>query len=221
MNTLGESFDKTWLVIPTADRHVYLTQIFDSSEIPPERRILIRTTPGDDVPGAINLKSPDVFNIQSWWNLGIRYAKSHGAEFVAVLNDDTEIVEGQLKSLLGLMIDENTDLCHPDPSMDKGWGHCFLIRCGSDIAPDERFVWWCGDHDLEMQARRKNGVSISPISVPNLHSNEYTSQNSSMKAIVDADIAAFRRKYPLHTFQHEILPRAKRKLKRIFTSPRV
>lgn len=218
MTALDASFDKTWLVIPTAGRHIYLDHIFKSSGIPPERRILIRTTPGENFPGAINLKAPDVFNIQTWWKFGINYAKSQGAEYIAVLNDDTEIVEGQLRSLLELLTRENTDLCHPDPSGDKGWGHCFLIRAHSGIEPDERFVWWCGDHDLEMQAKRKNGVSISPISVPNLHSNEYTSQNSSMKSIIDADISAFRRKYPFHTVRYEIAPRVSRKLKRIVTS---
>jgi hypothetical protein len=221
MRKVSESFDKTWLVIPTADRHKYLDLIFQASGIPAERRVLIRTKPGENISGALNLTAPEVFNIQSWWKFGINHAKAHGAEFVAVLNDDTDLQEGQLEMLLNQMVEEGTDLSHPDPSKDKGWGHCFLIRCDSNLMPDERFVWWCGDHDLEMQASKNNGVSISSFTVTNLHSNEYTSQNSNMKEIIDSDIAKFRKKYPIHTLCHDYFPRVIRKLSQVLNLPTV
>jgi hypothetical protein len=195
--------------------------IFQASGIPAERRVLIRTTPGEDIAGALNLKAPEVFNIQSWWKFGINHVKAHGAEFVAVLNDDTDLSEGQLKSLLERMLEEGTDLSHPDPSKDKGWGHCFMIRSDSKLVPDERFIWWCGDHDLEMQAKKRNGVSVASFTVTNLHSNEYTSQNSNMKAIIERDISRFRRKYPVYTIYHEFFPRVIRKLHRVLSSPKV
>ena len=204
-----------WLVIPTANRHQYLSEIFERSQIPAGQRILIRTSDGADVPGAKNLKMLDIFNIQHWWNVGINDAVAHGAEFIAILNDDTKLVEGQLQLLLNLMILENSDLGYPEPIRSGGWGHCFIIRANSRVRPDERFTWWCGDHDLEMQARKAGGVSVAPIKVLNLHSNELTSQNPAMKKIIDQDISRFRRKYPAYTLRNEILPRGIRKFKKI------
>ena len=91
-------------MIPTANRHKYLADIFNASGIPEQRRLLIRTEQGTDISGAINIKATDTFNIQVWWNQGIDFAKSHGAEFVAVLNDDTKLNQGDLEILIQKLI---------------------------------------------------------------------------------------------------------------------
>lgn len=218
MNTSAASFERLWLVIPTADRHQYLTSIFKASGVPEERRILIRTKPGPDVIGATNIPASHEFNIQSRWNQGIDTARSQGAQFVAVLNDDTNLRAGDLQYLLNQIIQEGSDLCHPDPSTTGGWGHCFILKVDSQVRPDERFTWWCGDHDLAIQAKRASGVSIAEISIENIHSNEFTSQNSRMKEIITRDIQAFRRKYPFYTLGYEFYPRLKRKILRIVQS---
>lgn len=77
-----------WLVIPTADRHQYLSEIFLNSGIDESKRILVRTSPGIDFPDCVNLRFNGNLNIQAWWNLGINYAMQHGARYIAVLNDD-------------------------------------------------------------------------------------------------------------------------------------
>jgi len=211
------SLESTWLIIPTATRHQYLKDIFEASQIPPSRRILIRTVAGPDFPNALNVWVLENFNIQHWWNIGIELAAKQGAKFVAILNDDTKISKGDLEILLGLMVSENTDLSYADPSLTGGWGHCFIIRVDSLVRPDERFVWWCGDYDLEMQAKIRGGVSIAPIMIRNLHSNELTSNNPKLKAVIAGDISSFRRKYPIYTIRKELIPRGYRKLKKLLS----
>lgn len=215
MSTPGDSFEDLWIVIPTANRHQYLLDIFKASSVPEHRRILIRTKQGPDFPGAQNFRALDVFNIQSWWNRGIDEAESQGAKFVAVLNDDTKLRKGDLQLLFDIMMQEETDLSHPNPITTGGWGHCFILRLDSGIRPDERFTWWCGDHDLAMQAKRAGGLSVANVSIDNIHSNEYTSQNRQMKKIITQDIHAFRCKYPVYTLFQEFLPRLKRKISRV------
>lgn len=211
----NSSADDLWLVIPTSNRHTHLNEIFKASCIPPERRILIRTSPGEDFPNAINLYQEEVFNIQSWWNTGIEYSASKGATFVAVLNDDADFDEGALQAMLNQMIDEGTDLAHPDPEINQGWGHCWILRIDSKVRPDNRFIWWHGDHDLEFQAKRSSGVSISPVLVRNLYANELTSRDSKFEAIIESDIRAFKLKYPLHSV-YQFIFRIVNKVKRSF-----
>jgi len=45
-----------WLVIPTADRHQYLSEIFQNSGISESRRVLVRTSSGVDFPDCINIR---------------------------------------------------------------------------------------------------------------------------------------------------------------------
>jgi hypothetical protein len=214
---MSSLLDSTWLIIPTASRHQYLCDIFESSQIPESRRILIRTEAGPDLPGALNIQVLDVLNIQYWWNIGIQVAINHGAKFVAILNDDTKISEGDLELLLRLMLDEDTDLSYANPTLTGGWGHCFLLRIDSSVRPDERFFWWKGDHDLEMQANKGGGVSIASITIQNLHSNELTSGSLKLQALIARDISRFRKKYPIYTVRKELIPRGVRKLKRILS----
>jgi len=157
---------------------------------------LIRTKGGDELAGAVNIWETSTFNIQKWWNLGIQYAKNQGAKYVAVLNDDTNLRIGVLREMLELMINEGTSLVHADPRMGFGWGHCWILNCQDEIAPDERFTWWYGDHDLEKQAERANGVTLSQHIVENIHSNLYTSSDQKFEAIIDRDLRTYRRKYP-------------------------
>ena len=190
------SFNELWLVIPTANRFQYLDEIFRKSKITPEKRILIRTSLGTDYPGCINLYETENFNIQHWWNLGIEYAKAQGARYVAVLNDDVRLDSGVLQELLSQMQTEGTALAIPVSKGDAAWGHCWIIDTQSQIKPDERFVWWCGDRDLEIQALRGQGITYKPLKTQNLHANELTVANPALTSLIDRDIYMFYRKYP-------------------------
>ena len=205
--------DDLWIVIPTASRHQYLNDIFINSHIPPERRVLVRTLPGSQYPDCINLWVLDVFNIQHWWNSGLNYVKDQGGRYVAVLNDDVLLQEGHLEKLLALLIEEDSVLALPVNQGDAGWGHCWIVDLDKNVRPDERFVWWCGDHDLEIQAQRRGRVSYLPLPIVNLHANELTSMSSTLLLMTKRDIWSFRRKYPAY-FLREISRTVKKRIRK-------
>lgn len=186
-----------WLVIPTADRHQYLNKIFHSSTVPPSQRLVVRTKPGIEISGCINLWYTGNLNIHSWWNFGISEAVARGARYVAVLNDDVEIEIGGLDRILAQMKIEHSILGLPVSKGEAGWGHCWIIDTAFPIRPDQRFSWWCGDHDLEIQASRKGSVTYFPIKSKNLHANELTLASVEIQKLVKQDLRKFRRKYPL------------------------
>jgi hypothetical protein len=194
-----DSNEDLWLVIPTSTRFQYLEEIFANSRIPAQRRILIRTSPGTDISDCINIYELDIFNIHRWWNLGIDYAKSHGARYVAVLNDDVQLGPGVLQELLSVMKSERTALALPVNEGDTAWGHCWILDLTSGVRPDERFVWWCGDRDLEIQAQRSLGVSHKALPTLNIHANEITASNLKLEEITRVDIRSFYRKYPIQS----------------------
>lgn len=193
------SNEELWLIIPTSNRFQYLEEIFSNSRIPAEKRILIRTSPGTDISGCVNIYELNVFNIHHWWNLGIEYAKNHGARYVAVLNDDVQLGSGVLQELLCVMKSERTALALPVKQGDAAWGHCWILDLTSEVRPDERFIWWCGDRDLEIQAKKSYGVSHLALPTLNIHANELTASNSKLEEITKVDIQTFYRKYPIRS----------------------
>jgi hypothetical protein len=191
--------DELWLVIPTANRFQYLENIFNNSRVAPEKRIIIRTASGPDLSHCVNLYELQVFNIQYWWNLGIEYVRNHGGRYVAVLNDDVELQHGVLQELLHVMKLEGTALALPVDKGDAAWGHCWILDIKSGIRPDERFTWWCGDRDLEIQAKKSWGISYNSLPTLNIHANELTASNTELEQITKQDIRSFYFKYPIRS----------------------
>ena len=110
-NELNLSLGDTFLVIPTAGRTQYLENIFRSSGLPPSQRILVWTKLIErEFPDCINLQYEGDFNISKWWNFGIDFALSRGAEYVAVLNDDTWIDSRTLPDMRLRLQEENSVL---------------------------------------------------------------------------------------------------------------
>lgn len=194
--TLMDAQEKTWLVIPTKDRTEYLRGIFDASNIPEERRVLVRTQIGPIFPGAINIFSLGEVNIQRWWNYGIRYARDRGARFVAILNDDVIMSEGVIQRLVDKMIESKCIFGHARSSNDWSWGHFFIVDIESDLEPDEQFYWAYGDNDLKEQALNLGDVCIIDEIVENIHHNEVTASNSQLLQLSKQDSSSFRKKHP-------------------------
>jgi hypothetical protein len=185
-----------WIVIPTANRHEYLEEIFECSGVSPEQIVLIRTTPGQTISGAVNLWVSGDINIQRWWNTGIQYCRNNGGRYVAILNDDTVLRKGDLQKLLQQLKAEGTTLVLPVAKGNAGWGHCWILDTAHNVYPDERFQWWCGDHDLEIRALKAKGVAYLPLQILNKHANELTTENLFLQTLTRKDIRTFRRKYP-------------------------
>jgi glycosyltransferase involved in cell wall biosynthesis len=170
-----------WLVIPTGTRTQYLKDIFNECDIEPSKRVLVRTQPNlPDVENAINLQYEGEFNIQKWWNTGIDYARERGAEYVAVLNDDVQILSNPLRRIAEVMKATGAILGYPFPFIGHVCGYCWVLDLKSNVRLDENYVWWYGDRDLDMQARKNNGVVHVPAMVKHIHGNELTRDNQEL-----------------------------------------
>ena len=184
-----------WLVIPTGTRTQYLKDIFNECDIEPSKRVLVRTADAPDVDDAINLKYEGEFNIQKWWNFGIDYAVERGAEYVAVLNDDVQILSNPLRRIAEVMKATGATLGYPFPFIGHVCGYCWVLDVKSGIRLDEDFVWWYGDRDLDLQARKLKGVVHVPAMVRHIHGNELTRDNQELVELTKADEKYFLEKW--------------------------
>lgn len=184
-----------WLVIPTGTRTQYLKNIFDECDVEPSKRVLVRTVDAPDIENAINLKYEGEFNIQKWWNFGIDYARERGAEYVAVLNDDVQILSNPLRRIAEVMKATGATLGYPFPFTGHVCGYCWVLDLKSNIRLDENYKWWYGDRDLDLQARKVKGVVHVPAMVRHIHGNELTSSNPELMEITRLDEKYFTEKW--------------------------
>lgn len=184
-----------WLVIPTGTRTQYLKDIFNECDIEPSKRVLVRTTDAPDVENAINLKYEGEFNIQKWWNTGIDYARERGAEYVAVLNDDVQILSNPLRRIAEVMKATGATLGYPFPFTGHVCGYCWVLDLKSNIRLDENYKWWYGDRDLDLQARKVKGVVHVPAMVRHVEGNVLTSQSNELMELTKLDEKYFTEKW--------------------------
>lgn len=189
--------DALWILIPTADRTLYIPNIVKTSGVDKSKIVLVRTIPSVPIPGLTNIYYDGEFNIHAWWNFGLDYIAKNGGRYVAVLNDDAKLNIGDLSRLHSQMLCENSILAIPVKRGQAGWGHCWILDLSYNLRPDERFKWWCGEHDLEIRANRHGDVTYLDLGIINLHANELTVEDAQLQELVRKDIRCFRRRYPL------------------------
>ena len=185
-----------WLVIPTGERDKYLAQIFRNSLIPMNQIVLIRTKPGKQIDGVQNIfVKSDEINIQKWWNTGIAFAEEHGAKFVAVLNDDVAISPGSLQAIAFDVEEKDVPLGFPFPHSGQLAGYCWVLNLKFPVRPDERFKWWYGDNDLQMQAQLISKYIYVSSSVEHLEANKLTSSDTLLSSLGEQDHLEFVKKW--------------------------
>lgn len=185
-----------WLVVPTASRFEYLDKIFVNSLIPKENIILVRSNSGPVFGKVINIfvNSREI-NIQKWWNLGIDYAEKQGAKLVAVLNDDVYISPGSLQAIALAVLEQNVALGFPYPHSGQLAGYCWILNLSSDVRPDERFSWWFGDNDLQMQAQATSKYIYVSADVQHLEGGKLTEFNQYLGRLAERDHLIFLKKW--------------------------
>lgn len=147
-------------------------------------------------------------NISKLWNIGIDLAAVHarGADLeewdVAVLNDDAIIPPGWFDAVSHQMrtwgaaagssgySDKSTSYLHRTPGTTalahRMQGHAFILRGEAGLRADETLQWWCGDNDLDMQARKAGGtVIIGGYPVEHLHPDQSTRGELAAQTAVD------------------------------------
>ena len=82
------------------------------------------------------------------------------------------------------------------PYEPRLWGSLWVVRVESGLRPDPRYVWWYGDNDLDIRARRDHGgVVLCDVEYEHLHPSEGTSSNPALVAQTDIDAQTFEAQY--------------------------
>lgn len=189
-----------WIVIPVGPRLHYIDDVVRNSQIASDKIIIVKDKQTQRINGAVNLDRPDQLNIQIWWNIGIDFAESQGARYVAILSDDVKLIHGQLQGMLLELIQSNVAMISSKINKKYGWGHAFIIDLQSGIRPDNRFNWYYGDYDLKYQAQRRGGFKTSSQEIIHLEPGKLTNKDSELKKLALQDKKVFMKKYPVKSF---------------------
>jgi hypothetical protein len=182
-----------WLTIPSGDRRQYLPEIIKESQIPLNKIVIVHTVESEPIEGVNNIWDLEPFNIHRWWNHGIDMARTSGADYIAVLNDDLILKNNPINKIANRMSDTKSVIGYPVPNI--GIGYCWVLDIKSNIRADETFRWWYGDDDIRMQATILGEVIYVPVEVNHLHPNQLTSDNKDLMELTKADEILFKTKW--------------------------
>ncbi len=184
-----------WLTIPTGTRRQYLADIIKESQISPEKIVIVHTVESEPIEGVNNIWDLDPINIHRWWNRGIDIARTFGADYIAVLNDDVKLKNNPINKIAYGMNKLKATLGYPLPYSGHIPGYCWVLDIKSNIRADENLRWWYGDDDIRMQATILGEVIYVPVEVNHLHPNQLTSDNKDLMELTKADEILFKTKW--------------------------
>lgn len=182
-----------WLTIPTGTRRQYLADIIKESQISPEKIVIVHTVESEPIEGVNNVWDLDPVNIHRWWNRGIDIARTFGADYIAVLNDDLRLKNNPINKIANKMKDTKSVLGYPVPNI--GIGYCWVLDIKTNIRADETFRWWYGDDDIRLKAMELGEIIYVPAEVEHLHPNHLTSTNEELMELTKADQTYFEEKW--------------------------
>jgi len=150
-------------------------------------------------------------NLSALWNHGLRVVRQAAAGEpyrVAVLNDDAIVPVAWFETVAYAMHAHGcaaggfgvTGTVHRTPGatrLDQRLpGYAFILEGAADLMADERFQWWCGDNDLDMQARQAGGtVVLGGDPVRHLFPDKSTAENPVLQARTAVDMRLFVEKW--------------------------
>jgi len=218
-----------FLTVPTAgSRMGLLHDLIRDCGLPRNQIVIVATRPGVELPDDIVIiEDFGPPNIQRWWGEGIAEAESRGATAVAVVNDDIRLNPQTLPTLLNALAQTGAAIASPTrPEFRNGlhkrrlipyeprlWGSLWVLKLDSDLRPDERYVWWYGDNDLDIRARREHGgVVLVDVEYEHLHPSEGTSGNPALVAQTERDAETFEAQYAGLLRRSRLLTRWRRRL---------
>lgn len=197
-----------FMTIPTAGSHPeILEQLVADCGLPRSQVVLVVTRPGARVPeGCVILEDFDPPNIQRWWLRGIEESAQRGATCVAVVNDDIRVTPRTLHELHEALVRTGATVASPSrpprrdgvhggrlvPYSPRIWGCLWLVDVASGLRPDPRYVWWYGDSDLDIRARRDyNGIVTAPVDYEHFYPGEGTGRSAELTAQTELDARTF------------------------------
>ena len=220
-----------FMTVPTAgSRKPLLEALIDECGLPREQIVIVATKPGVQLPeGVVVIEDFGPPNIQRWWGAGITEAQRRGATAVAVVNDDIRVTPDTLPTLHAALDETGAAIASPSrPQFRNGlhrrplvpyeprlWGSLWVLRLSSSLRPDPRYVWWYGDNDLDIRARRDHGgVVLCDVEYEHLHPSEGTSSNPALVAQTDLDARTFEQQYARLLRISRLMTRWQRRLAR-------
>jgi hypothetical protein len=200
------------MTVPTAGAHPeLLSDLIRECGLPPERIVVVVTAPGVALPeGVVRIECIGPPRIQEWWTRGIAAAERRGATAVAVLNDDIRLTPETLPALHTELQRTGATISSPSrPGVRDGvhkrplipyeprlWGSIWVLDLSTGLRPDTRYVWWYGDNDLDLRARRHHGgVVLVPVEYEHVHPSTATFQRPELLAIAAKDGERFEREH--------------------------
>jgi len=201
-----------FLTLPTAGSHPDLLEnLIQNSGLSRENVVIVVTKQGVNVPlGVTVMEDFGPPNIQRWWNVGIDECLRRGATQVAVLNDDISLNEHSIPALGAALVETGAAIASPSrpptpdglykksliPYSPRLWGCFWVLDAKSTLRPDEKYVWWYGDSDLDIRARRDFGGVIN-VNVYFEHHfpGEGTGANPKLQEQSDRDAVTFQQEY--------------------------
>lgn len=201
-----------FMTVPTAGHHAaLLDELVRNCGLPPEQIVIVATKPDISLPaGVVRVADFGPLNIQRWWSVGIEEAQRRGADVVAVLNDDMWVTPRTLFELQDELRRTGAAVASPSrpgervglhkrwliPYTPKIWGCLWVLRVDSGLRPDPRYVWWYGDHDLDIRARRDfGGIVTKAVEWEHLHPGEGTGRSDTLAAQTDRDAETYQQDY--------------------------
>lgn len=155
-------------------------------------------------------------NLSLLWNLGldeVRLMADPASDYVvAVFNDDLTLKHGTVQRFADAIrmtdaavayaswravsdVEVFTD-ADPWHLGNRMVGYAFALRGSAGLRADEDFLWWWGDSDLDLRARRAGGVVAVKIDGLEHHDpNGYTNRNPALYEQAGRDRETFQRKH--------------------------
>jgi hypothetical protein len=189
---MGDILQNTWVVVPVGSRHKYLNQLVEILSDYKGRIVFVNNhKPYPVFDGVHHLEDFEEINIHRWWNSGIKFAKSNGAKYVAVINDD-------LLFDSSLISDMTTAMQKGDYEVSSAMGNLgvfWIIDTDSEIRADENLRWWCGDGDIFRQAKIKGKLlNFNTNKLYHLEHNVQTSSSDFLRELGSEDLKKYRKK---------------------------
>ena len=218
-----------FMTVPTAgSRPQLLAELIRDCGLPAEQIVIVKTRPDVDLPDSVVvIDDHGAPNIQRWWRKGSEESARRGATHVAVLNDDIRLTIDTLPALHEAMSATGAAIASPQrpefaiglhrgrlvPYEPRLWGSLWMLRIDSGLLPDERYVWWYGDNDLDIRARRDHGgVVLVDVAYEHVHPSEATASNPNLVAQTDLDAQTFEMQYASLLRRSRFLTRWERRL---------
>lgn len=197
-----------FMTVPTAGEHPdLLTDLILNCGLPLDHIVIVETRPGVQLPdGVVRVECFGPPRIQHWWTIGIDEAERRGATAVAVLNDDIRLSPETLHTLHSHLQASGAAIASPSrPGVRDGvhkgplvpyeprlWGSIWVLDLSTGLRPDTRYMWWYGDNDLDMRARRNHGgVVLVEVEYQHIHPSTATFKSNELLALAEQDAQRF------------------------------